>query len=112
MVSVNKYDDNQPAKRGAPARTAEHRERQMIGLAVDLVEQRLRDGTASSAETTHYLKLASTSSEQAIENMKLTNELLRVKAESMASSARVEALYTEAIKAFREYQGEEIIELE
>lgn len=112
MVSVNKYDDNLPAKRGAPARTAEHRERQMIGLAVDLVEQRLRDGTASSAETTHYLKLATTDSEARAENIRLTNELLAAKTEAMASNARVEALYSEAIEAFREYQGEEVIELE
>lgn len=41
-----------------PALTPEAREGQMISLAMDLVEQRLRNGTASSQETTHFLKLA------------------------------------------------------
>lgn len=45
-----------PAMR--PALTPEARENQMISLAMDLVEKRIREGTASSAETTHFLKLA------------------------------------------------------
>lgn len=43
-----------------PALTPEAREGQMISLAMDLVEQRLRNGTASSQETTHFLRLATT----------------------------------------------------
>ena len=42
-----------------PALTPEARENQLISLAIDLVEQRLIDGTASAQETTHFLKLAS-----------------------------------------------------
>lgn len=38
-----------------PALSPEARENQMISLAMDLVEKRLREGTASSAETTHSL---------------------------------------------------------
>lgn len=41
-----------------PALSPEARENQMISLAVDLVEKRLREGTASSAETTYYLRLS------------------------------------------------------
>ena len=43
-----------------PALTPEARENQLISLAVDLAEQQLRDGTASSQVITHYLKLGST----------------------------------------------------
>ena len=41
-----------------PASTPEAQEQYMINLAMTLVEKRLREGTASSAETTHFLKLA------------------------------------------------------
>ena len=47
-------------KKMRPALTPEARENQMIALAVDLAEQQLRDGTASSQVITHYLKLGST----------------------------------------------------
>jgi hypothetical protein len=46
-------------KRIRPALNPEARENQLISLAIDLVEQRLLDGTASSQETTHFLKLGS-----------------------------------------------------
>ena len=48
---------SEPVKKIRPALTPEARENQMISLAMDLVEQRLLNGTASSQETTHFLKL-------------------------------------------------------
>ena len=57
VKSPNKTNSNKKAMR--PAMTPEAREQQLIALAVDLVEQRLIDGTASAQETTHFLKLAS-----------------------------------------------------
>ena len=59
-----------PAMR--PALTPEARENQMISLAMDLVEKRIREGTASSAETTHFLKLAT--SKTMLEKQKLEEE--------------------------------------
>lgn len=55
-----------------PTLSPEVRENQMISLAMDLVEKRLREGTASSAETTHFLKLATVKSE--LEKKKLEAE--------------------------------------
>ena len=40
------------------ARTPEARDNQLIALSYDLVEARLREGTATSQETTFFLKLA------------------------------------------------------
>lgn len=48
------------SKKMRPALTPEARENQMISLAVDLAEQQLRDGTASSQVITHFLKLGTT----------------------------------------------------
>lgn len=40
-----------------PAFSPEARENQLIAMAYDLAEQHLRDGTATSQEITHFLKL-------------------------------------------------------
>lgn len=41
-------------RRRSRAYTAEERENELTNLAYDLVEQRLRDGTATAAETVHF----------------------------------------------------------
>lgn len=89
-----------------PALTPEARENQMIALAVDLVEQRLLDGTASSQETTHFLKLGSTKNRLEMEKLQEENRLLKAKTEALQSAKRVEELYSEAIKAMRRYSGQ------
>lgn len=89
-----------------PALTPEARENQMIALAVDLVEQRLLDGTASSQETTHFLKLGSMKNRLEMEKLQEENRLLKAKTEALQSAKRVEELYSEAIKAMRRYSGQ------
>ena len=54
-----KKSDSEPAIKMRPALTLEAREGQLISIAVDIAEQQLRDGTASSQVITHYLKLGS-----------------------------------------------------
>lgn len=88
-----------------PAMTPEAREGQMISLAMDLVEQRLRDGTATSQETTHFLKLATTKYKLENEILELSKELTTAKTESIRSQARMEELYKDAINALRRYGG-------
>lgn len=73
---------------------------------MDLVEQRLLDGTASSQETTHFLKLGSTKNRLEMEKLQEENRLLKAKTEALQSSKRVEELYSEAIKAMRRYSGQ------
>lgn len=89
-----------------PALTPEARENQLISLAVDLVEKRLREGTASSQETTHFLKLASTKAKLEKQILEKQAELITAKTESLHSQKRVEELYSEAMKAFRNYNGQ------
>ena len=88
-----------------PALTPEARENQMIALAVDLVEQRLLDGTASSQETTHYLKLGSMKNRLEMQKLEEENKLLRARTEAIQSEKRVEELYANAIAAMRRYSG-------
>ena len=89
-----------------PAHTPDARENQLFALAGDLVEQRHLDGTASSQETTHFLKLGSMKNRLEMEKLQEENRLLKAKTEVLQSSKRVEELYTEAIKAMRRYSGQ------
>lgn len=88
-----------------PALTPEARENQMIALAMDLVEQRLRNGTASSQETTHFLKAASNKHKLEMERLRLENELVAAKTKAIANAEEVKVLYEEALKAMRRYGG-------
>ena len=103
VISSTSLEDK-PALR--PAITPEGREMQLINLAMDLVEQRLRDGTASSQETTHFLKLGSTRNQLEIKKLERETELLEVKKESLESSARMEKLYSDAMEAMKTYSGQ------
>lgn len=89
-----------------PALSPEARESQMISLAVDLAEQQLRDGTASSQVITHYLKLGTTKERIEREILEKQKDLLEAKAESIKSAKRVEELYTNALNAMRNYSGQ------
>lgn len=93
------------SKRGRPALTPEARENQMISLAIDLAEEQLRDGTASSQVITHFLKLGTTKAELEKEKLAQENKLLQAKTENLQSMARMEELYAEAIKAMQNYSG-------
>ena len=88
-----------------PARTKEGRENQLIALAFDVAEERMRDGTASSQLITHFLKLGSMREEKELEKLKYENELLKAKREALESDRRIEDLYRKAINSMRIYQG-------
>lgn len=93
------------SSRMRPALSPEARENQLISLAVDLAEQQLRDGTASSQVITHYLKLGS-SRERLEQELKATElKLNQAKTENLKSQERSEKLMKEAIEAFRSYSG-------
>lgn len=92
-------------RKSRPALTPEARENQMIALAVDLAEQQLRDGTASSQVITHYLKLGSTKERIEKEILTKQKELITAKTESLKSAKKVEELYASALDAMREYGG-------
>ena len=105
MAKAKKADSAKTTRKIRPALTPEARENQMIALAVDLVEQRLLDGTASSQETTHFLKLGSMKNRLEMEKLQEENRLLKARTEALQSAKRVEELYSEAIKAMRRYSG-------
>ena len=106
MAKVTKTNTSTSRKKVRPALSPEARENQLIALAVDLVEQRLLDGTASSQETTHFLKLGSSKNRLELEKLEEENKLLRARTESLQSQKRVEELYTNALNSMRRYAGQ------
>lgn len=101
-----KVKSSSTPSRSRPAITPEARENQMISLAVDLAEQQLRDGTASSQVITHFLKLATAKERLEREILEKQKDLVTAKTEALQSQKRVEALYSEALKAMRNYNGQ------
>lgn len=105
VPKVKVKSSSETSRRMRPALSPEARENQMISHAVDLAEQQLLDGTASSQVITHYLKLGSTKAR--LENDKLREEcnLLRAKVENLQAQAKSEELFEKAINAMRSYSG-------
>ena len=104
MTTKDKPTQNISKKR-PPARTPEARESQLIALAMDLVEKRLREGTASSQETVTIIKFGSEKERLERDRLRKENELIAAKTEAIKSAKRIEELYVDAIKAFGVYSG-------
>lgn len=106
MAKVRATGSSSSSRKMRPALTPDAREQQLISYAIDLVEQRLLDGTASSQETTHFLKLASSKSRLEKDILEKQKELISAKTENLKSIKKMEELYGEAIKAMRNYAGQ------
>ena len=106
---MGRQKEAKPIDKGSfpKARTPEARDNQMIALSYDLVEQRLRDGTATSQETTFFLRLAAEREEAKLkkEIMEEQRKLYQAKTESLQSAKRIEELYANAMKSFQSYKS-------
>lgn len=96
----------QNSREFAPAMSSEARDAQMSSLAYDLVEQRMRDGTATSQETTYFLKLGNPNVQLEKKKLEKQIELLEAKTEQIQAAKRVDEMYAEAINAFKLYGGD------
>lgn len=93
------------AKSSRPAMSPEARENQMIALAMDAAEKQLREGTASSQVITHFLKLASSTERLEKRIKEQQANMLEAKTNQLNAMANQEAVYKDAVKAMRTYQG-------
>jgi hypothetical protein len=97
--------DGSSSPQFSPASNPEERENQMISLAVNLAEQQLREGTASSQVIVHYLKLASTRNKLEEEKIRYETAMLEAKKEALTKSGQLQELMENALEAFRSYSG-------
>ena len=89
-----------------PATTPEGREQQLIALAMEATEKRIREGTASAQELVHFLKAGSPTAKLERQILEKQRELLVAKTAAIESQKRVEELYANALSAMRAYSGE------
>ena len=104
--NIKQVPDNQPEIKSPPVMTPEARENQLISLAIDLAEQQLRNGTASSQVITHYLKLGSSKEKLEKEILEEQKKLVVAKTSAIESQERIDELYAGAIAAMRSYNGQ------
>lgn len=90
-------------REAAPASTPEGREIQMVNLAVELAERQLRDGTASSAVITHYLKLGSQREIIERDILEKQAKLIDAKAQSIVKEKEQEEIAKKALQAMKNY---------
>lgn len=106
MAKVKAAGSSSTSRPMRPAITPEARENQLISLATDLVEKRLREGTASSQETTHFLKLATQKSRLENQLLEAQTRMAMAKEEALRSQRRSDEMFEKAINAFRMYSGQ------
>lgn len=95
----------EPVEMGRPALDPQARENQLIALAVNLAEEQLRNGTASSQVITHYLKLGSTKERIEKEILEKQKDLIEAKTKTLRAAERSDQFYQEVLEAMRAYSG-------
>lgn len=88
-----------------PALTQEGRDARLIAMAYNLVERRILEGTATSQEVTHFLKLATAKAHLQDEILHAQAELYRAKTDAIRSESQRDELYQQVIESIRRYGG-------
>lgn len=89
------------------AQTPKDQEDVMINLAMKQAEEQLREGKAPAQVVVHFLKLGSTRERLEQEDLEQKVRLEQAKTESLQSQKRIEDLYSNALKAMRNYSGQD-----
>lgn len=105
MGKVKATSSSNNSRKMRPALTPEARENQLISLAMDLAEEQLQNGTASSQVITEFLKRGSEKARLENEKLKEENQLLRARTEALGDAKEMKIMYEEALKAMRLYAG-------
>lgn len=95
-----------PKRKQTPARTPEARENQLINLAFDETELRLRNGTASSQLISLLLKAGMMKMQLEMEKLRSDIALQKAKEQEIEDKASNSDLYAQALAAFKSYKGD------
>lgn len=101
----------EPEFQAPPALTPAGREARMVAYAMDLAEEQLRNGTASSQVITHFLKLGTENAKLELERLQNENALLLAKVDQIRSAKESGELYANAIEAMRRYSAHSVDEI-
>lgn len=92
----------------APALTPDGRIKQMTALAMNLVEERIRNGTASAQEVTTILKMGSEHAQLELDKLRVETELAQAKKEAIDAQRDTGEKYVKALEAMRRYNGNSV----
>ena len=101
-----KATKEKPSKRKRrPALDPEARLNQLIALAIDLAEEKLLDGTASSQTINYFLKLGSQRDKKELDLLEAQTKLANTKIDAIEAEKNNSILYQDAIAAMSRYSG-------
>lgn len=88
-----------------PPVSPEDYERRLIGMAYELAEKQLQDGTASPSVVSHFLKMGSTRENLEEQHIQKKVDHLDAQINHIKSSEYAEELYRQALEAMKRYSG-------
>ena len=98
-------DDREIPKRLPPAKNRERRVQQLVLQAENLIEERIRKGTASPTEVVAIIRLGTEYEQANVERIRAQTEYLVAQKAKAESETVREELFTNAMKAMSTYQG-------
>jgi len=104
-MAKKKTQEEQPIPR-RKALSPDARENQLIALAMDVAEDRMRNGTASAQEIVHFLRLGSSLASLQKEETRQRVELDKAKIKAYSTNEEIKRLYEDAMQAMRTYNGD------
>ncbi|MBO5567359.1 MAG: hypothetical protein J6A79_00180 [Clostridia bacterium] len=112
MAAKKSSKTNEELRQSAPILAPEEWENHLIALSYQAVEQRILDGTATSAEYVHFLKAGSIKQREELEKLRKENELLKAKTSAIESERNRGEFYKQVIDALSSYRTESPDELD
>lgn len=98
-------EENSTRRPRRRAQTPEERENRLIALALDRVEERMENRTATAQEYIQFIRMASTKSRAEADKVALELELVKAKTENLRMQQKNDEMFSNAIKAFKRYSG-------
>lgn len=89
------------------AMSDDERDAQLSSLAMNAIEQRIREGKASPSELLYCAKLGREETKLEKQQMRENVKLLSARTEDIQRNKNMEELYKQAIDAFKIYSGDE-----
>ncbi len=87
------------------AQTPEERENRLIALAMDRVEERMENRTATAQEYIQFIRMASSKARAEAAKVELELELVKAKTENLRAQRESDEKFSKAIEAFKRYSG-------
>ena len=90
---------------GPPPTDPRNREKEIVAMALDLIEEQIKAGTVSATVLTHFLKLASEREMVELAAIEERKRYATAKINAIEANHDLKDLYVEAMEAMKRYSG-------